>query len=620
MILKPSRLILASALAFALSIAMPAIGGAEEAAPERELLWGDTHLHTYNSPDAFLMLNRSVSPDDAYRFAKGQPIVHPYTKARIQLHQPLDFLVVSDHGEALGVIRKIYEGDERIVNTSLGRTILEAEETGNAAQAFADLIAETNRARKEGEPSSIDPEVMRGGLQIGMSVWKEIAEAADRHNDPGNFTAFIGWEWTSAPGGANLHRVVLMKEDAAIAGKFLPYSTLQSSRPEDLWNWLGSTSNRLGANFISIPHNSNLSRGMMFDDVDSEGRPITEQYARTRMRWEPIVEATQFKGDSETHPLLSPTDEFADFEFYGYLLTSERQKVEGADKGSYVRSALIRGLEIEDQVGANPYKFGMIGSTDSHTGASTAEEDNFHGKFAFDSIPANKDSGALSGATGNDMGAQGLAAVWAEDNTREAIFNALMRKEVYSTTGPRMRVRFFGGWEFEPEDVEANDLAAPGYTKGIPMGGDLANAPDGQAPSFLIHAAKDPIGANLDRIQVVKGWVDDEGVGHQKIFNVALSDGRVEQEGKVPPVGNTVDLETAAWDNSIGDPQLATVWTDPEFDPDQRAFYYVRVLQIPTPRHTLLDAVATQQPHPEDRPATIQERAYTSPIWYTPAG
>lgn len=605
-----------SLLAFLLSGASPA--GAGDEAPQRQLLWGDTHLHTYNSPDAFLMLNRSVGPDDAYRFAKGQPIVHPYTKARIQLHQPLDFLVVSDHGEALGVIRKIYEGDERIVNTTLGQTILEAEKSGNAAAAFEGLIAETNRARKEGEPPSIDPAVMRGGLQIGMSVWKEIAEAADRHNAPGEFTAFIGWEWTSAPGGANLHRVILMKEDAAIAGKFLPYSTLQSSRPEDLWNWLGSTANRLGANFISIPHNSNLSNGMMFDDVDSEGRPITEQYARTRMRWEPVVEATQFKGDSETHPMLSPTDEFADFEYYGYLLTSDQQKIEGADEGSFVRSALIRGLEIEEQVGANPYKFGMIGSTDSHTGASTAEENNFHGKFGVDSIPANKGGNALSGATGNDMGAQGLAAVWAKENTREAIFNALMRKEVYSTTGPRMQVRFFGGWDFQPDDAEANDLAEVGYAKGIPMGGDLANAPEGAAPSFLIHASKDPLSGNLDRIQIVKGWVDEQGAGQQKIFNVALSDGRVEENGEVPPVGNTVNLETAEWNNSIGDAQLATVWTDPEFDPARRAFYYVRVLQIPTPRHSLLDAVATQQPHPEDHPPTIQERAYTSPIWYTP--
>jgi hypothetical protein len=459
---------------------------------------------------------------------------------------------------------------------------------------------------------------MRGGLQVGMSVWKETTEAADRHNDPGQFTAFIGWEWTSAPGGANLHRVILMKEDAEVANKFLPYSTLQSSRPEDLWNWLGSTANRLGANFISIPHNANLSNGMMFDDVDSEGRPITEQYARTRMRWEPIVEATQFKGDSETHPLLSPTDEFADFEYYGYLLTQDQRPIEGAAKGSFVRSALVRGLEIEGQVGANPYKFGMIGSTDSHTGASTAEEDNFHGKFGYDSIPANKGGDALSGATGNDMGAQGLAAVWAEENSRDSIYNALMRKEVYSTTGPRMQVRFFGGWDFALEDAEAKNISKIGYAGGVPMGGDLTHAPGDKALSFLIHAVKDPAGANLDRVQVIKGWLDAEGVGHHTIFNVALADDRTEADGEVPPVGNTVNLETAMWDNSIGDAQLATVWTDPEFDPAQRAFYYVRVLEIPTPRHSLLDAVATQQPHPDDHPATIQERAYTSPIWYTP--
>jgi hypothetical protein len=606
-----------SSLLLLLSALTPGASTAQEV--ERQLLWGDTHLHTYNSPDAYLMLNRSVSPDDAYRFAKGQPIVHPYTGARIQLHRPLDFLVVADHGEALGIIRKIFEGDERIADTPLGKTMLDAATRGEEAEAFGELIAETNQPRKEGDPTrSIDPATMRGGLQVGMSVWKETTEAADRHNDPGQFTAFIGWEWTSAPGGANLHRVILMKEDAEVANKFLPYSTLQSSRPEDLWNWLGSTANRLGANFISIPHNANLSNGMMFDDVDSEGRPITEQYARTRMRWEPIVEATQFKGDSETHPLLSPTDEFADFEYYGYLLTQDQRPIEGAAKGSFVRSALVRGLEIEGQVGANPYKFGMIGSTDSHTGASTAEEDNFHGKFGYDSVPANKGGDALSGATGNDMGAQGLAAVWAEENSRDSIYNALMRKEVYSTTGPRMQVRFFGGWDFALEDAEAKNISKIGYAGGVPMGGDLTHAPGDKALSFLIHAVKDPAGANLDRVQVIKGWLDAEGVGHHTIFNVALADDRTEADGEVPPVGNTVNLETAMWDNSIGDAQLATVWTDPEFDPAQRAFYYVRVLEIPTPRHSLLDAVATQQPHPDDHPATIQERAYTSPIWYTP--
>lgn len=588
--------------------------------PQRQLLWGDTHIHTYNSPDAFLMLNRSVGPDEAYRFAKGQTIIHPYTKATIRLRRPLDFLVVADHGEALGVIRKIFEGDARIVNTPLGQTMLEAAKTGQEAQAFADLIGETNQARKEGDPLNINPQTAMGGLQVGASVWREITAAADRHNDPGKFTAFIGWEWTSAPGGGNLHRVILLQEDASVADRFTPYTTLVSSRPEELWAWLDKTSQRLGAHFLAIPHNSNLSDGMMFDEVDSEGRPIDAQYARTRARWEPVVEATQTKGDSETHPALSPTDEFADFEFYGYLLTRDQRPITEGKEGDYVRSGLIRGLEIEQRTGVNPYKFGLIGSTDSHTGMSTADEDHFQGKFAYDSIPANKEGNALSGADGNDMGASGLAAVWAEENTRASIFEALQRKEVYATTGQRMTVRFFGGWDYEAADASSADLAATGYAKGIPMGGDLANAPEGKAPTFLIHAAKDPDYANLDRIQVVKGWVDADGEGRQKVFNVALADGRVETDGVVPPVGNTVNLQTAEWDNSIGDPQLSAVWTDPEFDPEQRAFYYVRVLAIPTPRHSLYDAVALQKPHPADHPATIQERAYTSPIWYTPAG
>ncbi|MEK7794262.1 MAG: DUF3604 domain-containing protein [Candidatus Hydrogenedentota bacterium] len=595
---------------------------AQDQAGQRNLYFGDTHLHTYNSPDAFLMQNRAVSPDDAYRFAKGEFILHPYTKAKIRIGTPLDFLVVSDHAEAIGVIRAVFEGDSRIAETPFGKFLLDAAARGEELEAFTTLVASTNQRNQPGQPpsSKFGPEAIQGILQISRSVWADTTEAADRHNAPGKFTTFLGWEWTSAPDGANLHRVVFMKEDQTVGKQFQPYSTLQSSDPEDLWNWLQTTSIRTGANFIAIPHNANLSKGKMFDVVDSDGIPITEAYARTRMRWEPVVEATQVKGDSETHPVLSPTDEFADYEKYGYLLQAGRtEEYKEVDAGAYLRSSLIRGLALEQQVGVNPYKFGMIGSTDSHTGASTSEENNFWGKFGIDSIPANKDQDVLAGAKGNDMGAAGVAAVWAEENTRESIFDAFRRKEVYATTGPRIRVRFFGGWDFDTADAAEPDIAVPGYAKGVPMGGDLTNAPEGKAPMFLVHAVKDPVEANLDRVQIVKGWVDSNGGPHEKIFDIALSDGRVEKDSKVDPVGNTVDLKTALYTNSIGDAQLAAVWKDPEFDPAVRAVYYARVLQVPTPRHTLYDAVAAKREPAAGKPTTIQERAYTSPIWYTPS-
>ena len=359
----------------------------------------------------------------------------------------------------------------------------------------------------------------------------------------------------------------------------------------------------------------------MFMEEDSNGKPITAQYARTRMKWEPAVEMTQIKGDSETHPLLSPNDEFADFETYEHLIKASGDKGHGPTitEGDYLRSALRRGLEIDQKVGANPYKVGMIGASDSHSGYSTVEENNFWGKFSIDSTPETKSFEPIPGATGWDMSSSGLAGVWAKENTRKSITAAFKRKEVYGTSGPRIKVRTFGGWDFDSNDSDAKDIARIGYEKGVPMGGDLTKAPKGKAPSFLIHAVKDPVDANLDRIQVIKGWVDAKGKSHEKIFNVVWSGKRkLKSNGKLPKVGNTVDLKTGRYTNTIGSSQLATVWTDPEFNPNQRSFYYVRVLQIPTARHTLLDAIALQKPHPKKYKKTIQERAYTTPVWYTP--
>ena len=605
--------------------------------PLRNLYWGDTHLHTSYSPDAFLMGNQTADPDTAYRYAKGLPVVHPYHKARIQIHTPLDFLVVSDHGEFMGVIPNILKDNPVVANTETGKRYKEMFAEGKSIEVFGELIAQVNKI------APVNPDL--GNEEVSRSVWGEIMAAADRHNEPGKFTAFMGWEWSSTPGGANLHRVIVMREGKEKGEQFIPYTSLESDKPEDLWKWLDNTTAKTGTNFIAIPHNSNISQGLMFPLQNSEGNLITKEYADTRMKWEPIVEMTQIKGDSETHPNLSPTDEFADYETYDHLIAVEgaeaknmftdgflgqlseeereyilKNKQHVAKAGDYARSALKRGLVIEDRIGANPYKFGMIGSTDSHTAMASAEETNFHGKMALDSTPGTKKEDIIPGTLGWDMGAAGLVAVYAEQNTREAIFDGMQRKEVYATTGPRIQLRFFGGWEYLPNDVRASDMVAIGYMKGVPMGSDLSNAPAGKAPSFMIAAMKDPVDANLDRIQVVKGWLDKDGKPQEKVFNVALADGRtVGTDGKVEPVGNTVDLKSGKYTNNIGDAQLATVWTDPEFDPGLRAFYYVRVLQIPTPRHTLFDTIALGlEPDASGNPATIQERAYSSPIWYTP--
>ena len=605
--------------------------------PLRNLYWGDTHLHSSYSPDAFLMGNQTADPDTAYHYAKGYPVIHPYHRARIQIGTPLDFLVLSDHGEFMGVIPNILKGNPLVANTETGKRYRKMFEEGKAIEVFGELIAQVNKV------APINPEL--GNEEVSRSVWGEIMAAADRHNEPGKFTAFMGWEWSSTPGGANLHRVVVMRDGKEKGQEFIPYTSLDSDKPEDLWKWLDSTSARTGAHFIAIPHNSNISQGLMFPLQDSEGNVISKEYAATRMKWEPVMEMTQIKGDSETHPNLSPTDEFADYETYDHLITTEGAEARNmfsdgflgqlseqdrelvmknmqhvAKAGDYARSALKRGLVIEDRIGANPYKVGMIGSTDSHTAMASAEENNFHGKMALDSTPESKKEDILPGTPGWDMGAAGLVAVYAEQNTRESIFNSMHRKEVYATTGPRIQLRFFGGWDYLASDVSASDRVAIGYKKGVPMGGDLSKAPAGKAPSFMITAMKDPVDANLDRIQVVKGWVDKEGMPQEKVFDVALADGRtVGADGKVAPVGNTVDLKTGKYTNTIGDAQLATLWTDPEFDPSLRAFYYVRVLQIPTPRHTLFDTIALGiDPKESGNPATIQERAYSSPIWYTP--
>ena len=575
------------------------------------LYWGDTHLHTSYSFDAYSLGNQTADPDTAYRFAKGMPVVHPGHRALVRIDQPLDFLIVTDHAEFLGVVPEIAAGNPQLLSSELGRLWHEMLTTpGRENDFFNDFVE-----RGTVDPSSI---AFLSDEGIIRTVWSRVVDAAERHNDPGTFTAFIGWEWSSAPGGLNLHRIIFTPDGKDKALQYLPYSLLESEKPRDLWNFLERVAQEVGTDFVAIGHNPNLSNGRFFPLEDEFGKPVDADYALTRGRWEPVVEVTQYKGDSETHPILAPSDEFANFERYKHTL-------DGAplvhEIGSYARSGLLRGLRLEGEIGVNPYKFGMIGATDSHTALSAADEGNFLGKYAQDSTPENKAKETVPGSVGWDASAMGFAGVWATENTREAITAAFKRKEVYATTGPRIRLRVFGGWDFKAADAEARDLAATGYANGVPMGGDLADAPQGKSPTLLISALKGPNNANLDRIQVVKGWIGADGTAEERIYDVVWSGEReLDENGRLPPVGNTVSLDTGRYENSIGATQLAVVWTDPDFDPTLRAFYYVRVLQIPTPRHTLLDTIALQEP-PEaagGHAAIIQERAYSSPIWYRP--
>ena len=591
-------LVYASALLSPLALAQPT-----------QLFWGDTHLHTSWSVDAWSNGNYTADPDTAYRFAKGLPVLHPATRERIRIDRPLDFLVVADHGEMLKMQVRLKEDDAALLETEAGqrmRGILDTNPRG--------FFLEVMQVNTGGAPDlrrDFHSEPVRD------TSWQAQIAVAEQHNEPGVFTSLIGWEWSSGPNGRNLHRVIFTPAGAEQAAQFLPFTSYESERPEDLWAWLASTSQRTGADFIAIPHNSNLSDGLMFDRVDSDGRPLTAEYARTRMRWEPVMEVAQVKGTSETHPLLAPSDEFADFEIRNKLLGGQPAK---ADAGAYARSALLRGLEVAQETGANPYKLGMIGSSDSHTGLVSVEENNFFGKMVSDTLPEQRLASMGVGFAAWEMSAAGLAGVWATENTREAIAAAFKRKEVYATTGPRIAVRLFAGYDFTPADAAVNDIAARGYGGGVPMGGDLSTAPAGKAPTLLIQAVKDSLGANLDRIQIVKGWLDRDGQRQERIHDVAWSGlRRYDAESGIAAVGNTVDEATARYANSIGAPELVVVWQDPDFDPTLPAFYYARVLEIPTPRHSLFDAVALAiDPAQTRQPTSIQERAYSSPVWYTP--
>ncbi|MYA15884.1 MAG: DUF3604 domain-containing protein [Gammaproteobacteria bacterium] len=568
--------------------------------------WGDTHLHTYLSADAF-PLGTLTTPDQAYRFAKGET-VRATGGDTVRLRHPLDFLMVSDHAENLGVLPRLVGRDPELLRSADGPRIFELLALTPplpdvlTANSFEEYNAGTRALGNAKQAMGVDYGIDDDFIQ---DVWKSVIDAAERHNDPGRFTTFVGYEYTSSPG---LHRNVMFAGGPEHTLQARPFSSRDSRNPEDLWAYLEHYRETTGGDVISIPHNSNLSRGQMFRTVSYEGKPLSREYAKVRSSIEPIIEVTQIKGDSETFPSISPDDEFADHETWTRFGAGQPE-VEA--RQSYARGALQTGLALGAELGVNPYKFGMIGSTDSHTGLATAAEDNFWGKMG------SSEPNPYRARAQSQYAASGYAAVWATENTREAIFAAFKRREVYATTGPRITLRFFGGWGYTDEDASSPGLAEIGYRKGVPMGGDLAHQTPGEAPSFLVSAVKDPHGANLDRVQVIKGWRDTMGTLHEKIYDVAWSGDRlIGEDGKLPAVGSTVDLETANYVNSIGSASLSTTWTDPAFNPGEAAFYYLRVIQIPTPRWTTYDAKFYKL---GDSPReVIQERAYSSPIWYTP--
>jgi hypothetical protein len=586
-------------------------------------LFGDTHLHTAMSFDAG-MFGARLGPADAYRLARGDEVTSS-TGQRVRLSRPLDFLVVADHSDLMGLAPDFLGGKPEVLADPTARRWYELVRDGKAAEAFAELLPAFGAGKV--------PESMQylPGTPGYQSAWQATIRAAEQANEPGRFTAFIGYEWTSNTAGNNLHRNVIFRDGADRASQVEPFTTgkpLGSDDPRDLWKWMAGYEAKSGGRVLAISHNGNLSNGLMFPIIEpTTGKKIDREYAATRMKWERLYEATQTKGDSETHPFLSPNDEFANFERWdrSNLDASARKQPEMLEF-EYARSALRNGLKLDAQLGFNPFKFGLVGSTDSHTALTAVEEDNFFGKMASSEPSPQRWShpfmdNAQSGVRvmGWETQAAGYAAVWATENTRESIWDAMQRRETYATTGPRMMVRFFGGWDFEPADAQTRSPAVAGYAKGVPMGGELASAPAGKVPSFLVAALRDPIGANLDRYQIVKGWLDAGGNLHEKVYDVAWGgDRKPGADGKLPAVGSTVDIASATWTNTIGAPELIAVWRDPDFDPKQRAFYYGRVIEIPTPRWTAYDAKRFGVTMPKEVPMNLQERAYTSPIWYTP--
>ncbi len=585
-------------------------------------LFGDTHLHTGFSMDAGAF-GAKLTPRDAYRFARGEQVMASSGQPA-KLARPLDFLVVADHSDNMGMFPDLFAGKPNILADPMGKKWYKMIQEGHGAQAALEIIANFSQG-------TFPKDLMYApGTAAYKNAWQDTIDAAEEYNEPGRFTAFIGYEWTSLVEGNNLHRNVIFRDGGDKAQQVEPFTVYPpagSANPRDLWKWMQNYEDKTGGQVLAIAHNGNLSNGIMFPVEKSFGKRLDKDYVQQREKWERLYEATQTKGDGEAHPTLSPNDEFADFETWdkGNLDASVPKK-EDMLAGEYARSAYKSGLKLEEKLGTNPYKFGLVGSSDAHTGLAALEEENFFGKTTPQEPSPERINGVFvnnkkTGITIYDweVGSSGYAAVWAEENTRESIWDAMERKETYATTGTRMIVRFFGGWEFEESDANTRNPADTGYLKGVPMGGDLNSAPKGMSPTFLVAALRDPIGANLDRIQIIKGWLNQKGELNEKVYDIVWSDNRKpNSDGKIPPVGSTVDIENATWTNTIGSTELIKVWKDPDFNPKDRAFYYARVLEIPTPRWTAYDQKRFGVKAPEGARLTIQERAYTSAIWYTP--
>ena len=578
----------------------------QEKNPERNAYFGETHVHTSWSFDAYIFGNTKAGPEDAYRYAMGEPIDHP-AGYKVKIARPLDFMAVTDHAEYAGVIPLANDPNSPISKIPIAEKLkVRSKEDIQRVYLFLGDSILKNEPIKE----LVSPEV-------AGNVWQRVISAADKYYRPGKFTTFVAYEWTSTPDNRNMHRNIIFKDSRKVPE--VPFTALDSDHPEDLWNWMDSQ-RQAGNELLAISHNANLSDGIMFPlEVDSKGRPIDAAWAQQRVNNEPLTEIHQLKGTSETHPLLSPNDEFANYEILNYLFG-------GAERtpkihGSYIREAWQNGVAMQDSRGYNPYKMGVVGASDSHNTASSYSQSNYFGGHGLlDATPESRLSGKKElGLNVGLLSTAGLGGVWAEENTRESIFAAMQRKETFGTSGVRMRVRLFGGWNFRPDVLDQKDWVKAGYANGVPMGGDLPKKA-GQTPTFIVWAVKDPDDANLDRIQIIKGWTKS-GQIFEKVYDVAWSGGRKPNPvtGIVPAVGNTVDVKNATYTNSIGAVELKTVWRDPKFDPSLHAFYYARVLQIPTPRWTTYDAKKLGVPPPNFAPATVQERAWTSPIWYSPS-